>query len=244
MNLKQIDTIKMNLSSTMEAVNTEGIEQIDNILSDTTEITTILETIDLMSESEINLFFSKIYELVSDTITTLCNDDDVSFFDEEEKQNDTQKLSNEVNKLKRISGLLMKCIENSKIKSSVFFDIVQALHDIMIPLDDTIPGAITLKSSISRICEKLWVSEIEGGENLVTQLIPYLLIAALGPASYDTDVKRLFNIRSALYLLDFDDPSIESIRSLILRCFVHPAFLRVAEGRRFLSFLFTIHEGK
>ena len=77
----------------------------------------------------------------------------------------------------------------------------------------------------------------------MTQLIPYLLIAALSPAAHDADVKRLFNIRTSLLLLDFDDETIESIRSLILRCFIHPAFLRVSEGRKFLSFLFSIHEG-
>jgi len=41
-------------------------------------------------------------------------------------------------------------------------------------------------------------------------------------------------------LLDFEDPSIESIRGLLLRCVIHPVFLKVAEGRRFLSALFSL----
>ena len=41
-------------------------------------------------------------------------------------------------------------------------------------------------------------------------------------------------------LFDFEDPSIETIRHLILRCFMHPAFLRNIEGQKFLSFVFSL----
>ena len=113
----------------------------------------------------------------------------------------------------------------------------------MIPLDEEIPGANQLKSSIARLCEKWWINQSEGAENIIVQLVPYLLITALSPTSRDIDAKRLYNVRGALLLFDFDDESIESIRSLILRCYIHPTFLKVADGRRFLSFVFTIHTG-
>src|SRR3546814_1601368 len=52
------------------------------------------------------------------------------------------------------------------------------------------------------------------------------------------------SVRKALLLLDFNDESIESIRDLLLRTVVHPAFLKCVEGTRFLGFLFTIHSDR
>lgn len=54
------------------------------------------------------------------------------------------------------------------------------------------------------------------------------------------DVKRCHVMRLALQLLDFEDPSIADVRALLVRASFHPGFLRAAEGRRFLSFLFTL----
>ena len=54
------------------------------------------------------------------------------------------------------------------------------------------------------------------------------------------DVKRCHAMRGAFQLLDFDDESIADVRTLLLRAAFSPAFLRPAEGRRFLGFLFTL----
>ena len=93
------------------------------------------------------------------------------------------------------------------------------------------------------MCELNWIKNEPHSENYVTQLIPFLLLVALGPSSCDADVKRVYLIRSAFNLLDFEDESIESIRVLILRCFIHPTFLKVPEGRKFLAFVFSLSIG-
>ena len=116
-------------------------------------------------------------------------------------------------------------------------------HDILIPLNDDFNGVTALKIGIARVCELSWIQNEANAENYVTQLIPFLLLIALGPNSCDADVKRVFTIRRAFNLLDFEDSSIESIRVLILRCYIHPVFLKVAEGRRFLSFVFSLSAG-
>lgn len=54
-------------------------------------------------------------------------------------------------------------------------------------------------------------------------------------------MKKCHSIREALILLDFDDPSIADMRHMLLRAALAPAFLRGADGRRFLGFLFTLH---
>ena len=54
------------------------------------------------------------------------------------------------------------------------------------------------------------------------------------------DIKRCAGMRSALDLLDFQDASIGDLKRLLLRAAFSPAFLRAAEGRRFLAHLFTL----
>lgn len=57
------------------------------------------------------------------------------------------------------------------------------------------------------------------------------------------DVRRCHALRASLELFDFDHPSIAFMQRLLLRAAFSPAFLRGAEGRRFISFLFTINAG-
>ena len=47
-------------------------------------------------------------------------------------------------------------------------------------------------------------------------------------------------MRGALALLDWADASITDLRRLLLRAAFAPAFLRAADGRRFLGHLFTL----
>ena len=56
-------------------------------------------------------------------------------------------------------------------------------------------------------------------------------------------MKRCYSSRSALALLDFDDPSIEGVQALMVRAAMLPAFLRCAVGRKFIAHLFTLHVG-
>ncbi len=76
----------------------------------------------------------------------------------------------------------------------------------------------------------------------MTQLIPFLLLNVLDSCNTrDSDVKRLYAIRDAFSLLDYEDESIQTIQGLLLRCFTDPSFLKIPEGRRFLSFTFALH---
>ena len=230
----------------IESSKSDGTAEIeDKIMNGRIEITSINDTFDLMSSFEIHHFFSKMNSLASETASLLCDDDEsVCNIADESKQQGMQIKAGRVSLLRKIAAILLKRIETSKDSHSSTFEGVEVLHDLLIPLNDAIPGALPLKVTIAKICEKWWTSESEGAENLVTQLLPYLLIAALSPTAHDSDIKRLYTIRTTLLLLDFDDDSIESIRSLLLRCFISSAFLRVPDGRRFLSFLFTVHEGR
>ena len=47
-------------------------------------------------------------------------------------------------------------------------------------------------------------------------------------------------MRTALQLFDFEDPSISDVKLLLLRAAFAPSFLRCAEGRRMVAYMFTL----
>lgn len=193
------------------------------------------DVLDLMTSAEHEDLWAVMHEFVKLLLSALR-------IDEEEEVEDVVEGAEEiVQSLRRVASMLSLYVESQHRPPSLF-TVLELVHDTLIPLSDDIPGANVFKTAVARCCEAWWIKEEAGAENVVTQLIPYNLLTALGPSVPDADVKRCWSIRGALLLLDFDDPSIESIRGLLLRCVVHPGFLKVAEGRRFLSFLFTIKQ--
>jgi hypothetical protein len=201
------------------------------------------DTIDYLSNIEHGDFWKCINKYTNKLITSLhlddVDDDDV---EDNEKIIVVEQLSQSISFLKQIIQIIPLYF-NIKHRSEYLLQTIEDLHDILIPLNDELFGAVSLKTSISRICEHWWIKEENGAENLITQLIPFYLLTSLGPKSVDADIKRVFNIRGSFMLLDFDDPSIESIRNLLLRCFINPSYLKLSEGRRFLAYLFSVNQG-
>ena len=71
--------------------------------------------------------------------------------------------------------------------------------------------------------------------------MPYLIVKSLEEESLQADVKRVYAVRTALLLLDFEDESADSLKDLLLRCMMSPLYLRCVEGGKFLSYLFGMH---
>ena len=60
-------------------------------------------------------------------------------------------------------------------------------------------------------------------------MVPYLLMKCLQPETALKDIKRLWQIRNCLLLLDYDDPSADPTKLLLLRCYMQPMFLKADE---------------
>lgn len=208
------------------------------------EIGGLPDTVDYLSNIEHDEFWKCINKYTKELIASLNLDDG----DDDDENNIVVEEHTEEQLLLSIS-LLKQIIQiiplyfKIKHRSEYLLQTIQDLHDILIPLNDELFGATSLKTAISRICEHWWIKEENGAENLITQLIPFYLLTSLGPKSVDADIKRVFNIRGSFMLLDFDDPSIESISNLLVRCFINPSYLKVSEGRRFLAYLFSVNQG-
>ena len=119
------------------------------------------------------------------------------------------------------------------------------MHDLLFPLQhgpvsSGIKVATQAQSAIFSMCERYWHGNFEDKEQLVTQLIPLLLMKSLNDNAQKNDVKRLYSIREAIDLLDFQDESIESLKLHLLRVVGNPLFLQSVEGRKFITHLFQV----
>ncbi|OVA07541.1 Condensin-2 complex subunit G2 [Macleaya cordata] len=112
---------------------------------------------------------------------------------------------------------------------------VQALHDNLIIFESD----PVLLSEIANLCEEWWKEQLPGRETLISQFLPFLLSRSL-TLQKKVDVRRIYVLREAFSLFDFDDESIEDLKLLLIRCIITPLYLKTEDGRRFISFLFGL----
>ncbi|RLN37548.1 hypothetical protein BBJ28_00015469 [Nothophytophthora sp. Chile5] len=134
------------------------------------------------------------------------------------------------------------------IDKEELFAVAQELHDQLVRLRGDANQVLATQEAISLLCESCWKHNFCGrAHSLVTQLLPYLIVRSYESAptgnfnSKKHPIRRLFAIKDALPLLDFDDDSSGLLRDILLRCFIQPTFFRSPDAIAFLSFLFTLH---
>ncbi|KAF3440827.1 hypothetical protein FNV43_RR19113 [Rhamnella rubrinervis] len=112
---------------------------------------------------------------------------------------------------------------------------VQALHEslVLFELD------WGLSSEIANLCEEWWKEDFPGRESLISQSLPFLLSRSL-TLTKKQDVHRVYSLREAFSLFDFEDESIEDLKLLLVRCVIAPLYIKMEEGRRFIAFTFGL----
>ncbi|KAK8942389.1 hypothetical protein KSP39_PZI009237 [Platanthera zijinensis] len=113
---------------------------------------------------------------------------------------------------------------------------VQFLHDNLVLYE--FPA---LLSEVSSLCEFWWKDNLPERESLITQLLPFLLSKSLIHGK-KTDVYRVYALREAFTLFDYEDESIEDLRLLLVRCLITPVYLKTKEGRRFIAFIVGLND--
>ncbi|XP_024025465.1 uncharacterized protein LOC21392733 isoform X2 [Morus notabilis] len=111
----------------------------------------------------------------------------------------------------------------------------QLLHDNLISFESD-PA---LSSEIANLCEQWWKEDLPGRESLISQSLPFFLSRSL-TSTTKQDVHRVYALRGAFALFDFEDESIEDLTLLIIRCVVAPLYMKMEEGRRFVAFAFGL----
>ena len=112
---------------------------------------------------------------------------------------------------------------------------VRALHDNLILFDSD----SVLLSEIANLCEEWWKEDLPGRETLISQSLPFLLSKSL-TLKRKVDVHRVYSLREAFALFDYEDESIEDLKLLLIRCVIAPLYLKTEDGRRFLAFVFGL----
>ncbi|KAJ3670032.1 hypothetical protein LUZ60_010356 [Juncus effusus] len=126
---------------------------------------------------------------------------------------------------------------NKPFSSDEILPCLRSLHDNLVLFEDD----ESLLFQISSLCEDWWKEKLDGKELLIAQSLPYLLARSLNLAK-KSDVRRVFGLREAFGMFDYEDESIEDVKMLFLRCAIAPVYLKCDEGRKFLSFLFGLND--
>lgn len=158
------------------------------------------EIAELLSKHEHDRVCGKLLSFCENSISFLnldenYDDDEVDFGEAEVE---------EIKNMRLIASITTLYLDLAH-RPAALFDLVQKLHDLLIPLNDSDVNTQALKVSISRICETCWVKDERGAENFVTQLIPYLMLNSLSPTARENDIKRVYNIRTSILLLGASD---------------------------------------
>ncbi|KAL0350500.1 UNVERIFIED_CONTAM: Condensin-2 complex subunit G2 [Sesamum radiatum] len=140
-----------------------------------------------------------------------------------------------VGKLQVYAYILRLCVFHPKSAFSVsdLLPAAQELHDNLILFEsDSI-----LLSEIASLCEEWWKGDLLGKETLISQSLPVMLSRSL-TLKKKIDVHRVYTLREAFMLFDFEDESIEDLKHLLIRCVISPLYLKTEEGRKFIAFMF------
>ncbi|CAK9229150.1 unnamed protein product [Sphagnum troendelagicum] len=121
--------------------------------------------------------------------------------------------------------------------SEILLPSLLRMHDSLVVLE----ADSKLQDSIAGLCELWWHNGLEGKQSLISQSLPFLLNKSLD-LGRKADVKRVYGLREALTLFDFQDESIEDLKRLLIKAVITPSYLRVTEGCRFIAFLFSLSE--
>ncbi|GAB2282706.1 hypothetical protein Dimus_017245 [Dionaea muscipula] len=113
---------------------------------------------------------------------------------------------------------------------------VRELHDNLILFESD----CGLLSEVSTLCEEWWKEGFVGREMLISQFLPFLLSRSL-TLKKKVDVHRVYAMREAFVLFDFEDESIGDLKLLLIRCVIAPLYLKTEDGRRFIAFTFGLN---
>ncbi|KAK1588054.1 hypothetical protein Q3G72_019459 [Acer saccharum] len=152
----------------------------------------------------------------------------------DEDNNVTGGKQNELENLQIYSLVAQLCVTHPKrvFSASDLLPAVQLLHDNLILFESD----LVLSLEIANLCESWWRDDLDGKEMLISQFLPFLVSRSL-TLKKKVDVHRVYVLRDAFTLFDFEDESIEDLKLLLIRCVISPLYLKTEDGRKFLAFV-------
>ncbi|XP_074647754.1 condensin-2 complex subunit G2-like isoform X2 [Tubulanus polymorphus] len=162
-----------------------------------------------------------------------------SFNEHEDLDDQKQQIKKASLTIEGVLILAQATIENNAHNSMPdgLYQTAIILHNMMNLLPESMDHT---KDGIAKLCEQWWASEIEGREELISQTMLYLLQKGSDPKVKIVHIKRIWNVHMALGKFNFENKSFKQMKDLILRCCI-PTFVKCEEGRKFLTFVFSLN---
>eukprot|EP01105_Mastigella_eilhardi_P006309 TRINITY_DN1792_c0_g5_i1.p1 TRINITY_DN1792_c0_g5~~TRINITY_DN1792_c0_g5_i1.p1 ORF type:complete len:1236 (+),score=325.15 TRINITY_DN1792_c0_g5_i1:306-3710(+) len=135
---------------------------------------------------------------------------------------------------------VIRCVLKDKSPVTPSFQhILVSLHDVLIDIANARHS--TLADEISQACETWWLQGRPDKEQVAPVTLFFLLVRALDTNSRAIDITRLCAMREALTVIDFQHPSTNRLKNLLLKCYIHPNVLHNKAGIKFLVYLFQVY---
>jgi len=119
------------------------------------------------------------------------------------------------------------------------YDVALQLHNILLSIHDCGEEALATRDAILRLCEEWWMANASNRNSLIAQVLPLLVLQASNPVDFQkAQIIKLLTFKDAFQVIDFLNPSSDSLRALLLKVASNPLCLRLSEGKKFLASLF------
>jgi condensin-2 complex subunit G2 len=116
-----------------------------------------------------------------------------------------------------------------------FWQVLVPLHDILLSLSECGAAGRLLQTTILQLCEGLWQANVKDRTHVVAQTFALLVQQALEQGTTARRWTRLFEMREALVVMDWEDPDSRWLRSRLLALASSPHCLQHTAGQRFLA---------
>ncbi|XP_031385888.1 uncharacterized protein LOC116199603 isoform X2 [Punica granatum] len=142
-------------------------------------------------------------------------------------------------RLQVLAHVMVLCVSSPKKAFEVehLLPAVKALHDNLILFESD----SVLSAEIVSLCEEWWNEDLPERVSLISQFLPFLVSRSLA-LKKKVDVHRVYSLREAFTLFDFEDESIEDLKLLLIRCVIAPVYLKTEDGIKFVAFLFGLSD--
>jgi condensin-2 complex subunit G2 len=117
------------------------------------------------------------------------------------------------------------------------YDVALDLHNILFSLATCGPDASHTQSAILKVCQTFWLHNCEHRETVIAQCLPLLVFQTCDDDAQFPTIKSLHKLKDAFAVIDFTNPSSDSLRSLLLKLASNPLCLKLPEGKKFLATL-------
>jgi condensin-2 complex subunit G2 len=119
------------------------------------------------------------------------------------------------------------------------YEVALQLHTILLSVHDCGAEGLGTRNAILSLCESWWLANAVSRDSLIAQVLPLLVLQASDTTELQkSHIKKLLTFKDAFQVIDFLNPSSESLRSLLLKVASNPLCLKLPEGRKFLTSLF------